>query len=114
MPRFRVPYGVREGRLIRDQRDRNPLTGAAFVVPALANPRFAPFTLPALSRAEATDAHRDLVRRLGAARDALWIPETADKRAESMRPAEAAVAEQQQPMGLGSVYCRVEAELLLH
>jgi hypothetical protein len=78
-----MAYGVREGRLILDQRDRNPLTGAKFVVPALANPRFAAFTLPALSRAEATEAHRNLVRRLGAARDALWIPETGDTRAET-------------------------------
>lgn len=82
-----MAYGVREGRMILDQRDRNPLTGAEFVVPALANPRFAGFTLPALSRAEATDAHRDLVRRLGAARDALWIPETGDSRAEMNRRA---------------------------
>ena len=82
-----MAYGVREGRLILDQRDRNPLTGAEFVVPALANPRFAAFTLPALSRAEATEAHRDLVRRLGAARDALWIPETANPRAETNRRA---------------------------
>ncbi|WP_431305665.1 hypothetical protein [Sediminicoccus sp. BL-A-41-H5] len=66
-----MAYGLREGRVVLDQRDRNPLTGAEFVVPALANPRFAGFTLPALSRAEATEAHRDLVRRLGAARDAL-------------------------------------------
>jgi hypothetical protein len=82
-----MAYGVREGRMILDQRDRNPLTGAEFVVPALANPRFAGFTLPALSRAEATDAHRDLVRRLGAARDALWIPETGDTRVETNRRA---------------------------
>lgn len=36
---------------------------------------------------DATDAHRDLVRRLGAARDALWIPETGDTRAETNRRA---------------------------
>jgi hypothetical protein len=77
----------RADRLILDQRDRNPLTGAEFVVPALANPRFTAFTLPALSRAEVADAHRDLVRRLGAARDALWIPETGDTRAEMNRRA---------------------------
>jgi hypothetical protein len=82
-----MAYGVREGRVVLDQRDRNPVTGAEFVVPALANPRFAAFTLPALSRAEATEAHRDLVRRLGAARDALWIPETGDTRAETNRRA---------------------------
>lgn len=82
-----MAYGVREGRLILDQRDRNPLTGAEFVVPALANSRFAAFTPPALSRAEATEAHRDLVPRLGAARDALWIPETGDSRTETkIRP----------------------------
>lgn len=82
-----MAYGVREGRMILDQRDRNPLTGAEFVVPALANPRFAGFTLPALSRAEATDAHPDPVPRLGAARDALWIPEIGDTRAETNRRA---------------------------
>jgi hypothetical protein len=39
------------------------------------------------SRAEATEAHRDLLRRLGAARDALWIPETDDTRTETNRRA---------------------------
>ena len=43
--------------------------------------------LPAHTGDEATDAHRDLVRRLGAARDALWIPETGDARAETNRRA---------------------------
>ena len=82
-----MAYGVREGRLILDQRDRNPLTGAEFVGPALAHPRFAAFTLPALSRAEATEAHLDLMRRLGPARDALWILDTGDTRAETNRRA---------------------------
>jgi len=42
------------------------------------NPRFAAFTLPALSVAEARNQHRDLLRRLGAAGDALWIAELTD------------------------------------
>ncbi len=42
------------------------------------NPRFAAFTLPALSVAEARNQHRDLLRRLGAAGDALWIAELGD------------------------------------
>jgi hypothetical protein len=33
------------------------------------NPRMAVFTLPALSTAEARNQHRDMLRRLGAARD---------------------------------------------
>jgi hypothetical protein len=82
-----MAYGVREGRVVLDQRDRNPFNGAEFLVPTLASPRFAGFALPALSRAEAADAHRDIVRRLGAARDALWFPETDDTRAETNRRA---------------------------
>ena len=38
---------------------------------AIVNPRMAAFTLPALSTAEARNQHRDMVRRLGAARDTL-------------------------------------------
>jgi hypothetical protein len=51
-------------------------------VPAIVNPRMAAFTLPALSVAEARNQHRDLLRRLGAAADALWIAELGDSLAE--------------------------------
>ena len=64
-------YGIREGRVMLNQRDRNPYTGAEFPVPAIVNPRMAAFTLPALSTAEARNQHRDMLRRLGAARDTL-------------------------------------------
>ena len=80
-------YGIREGRVILDRRDRNPLTGAEFPVPPIINPRFAAFTLPALSVAEARNQHRDLLRRLGAAGDALWIAELGDSMVERNRRA---------------------------
>ena len=56
--------------------DRNPLTGAEFPVPALANPRITRFTLPLLTNAEIRAQHRAMVAALGAAGDALWIPDT--------------------------------------
>ena len=62
-------------------------TGAEFPVPAIVNPRMAAFTLPALSTAEARNQHRDMVRRLGAARDTLWIAELTDTMAERNRRA---------------------------
>jgi hypothetical protein len=62
--------------------DINPLTGARFPVPALANPRFAKFTLPPLTTAEARGAFRALTRALGSVGDLLWIPETALAQAE--------------------------------
>jgi hypothetical protein len=37
------------------------------------NPRIAAFTLPALSSAKARDQRRDMLHRLDAARDKLWI-----------------------------------------
>jgi hypothetical protein len=80
-------YGIREGRVMLDRRDRNPFTGAEFPVPAIVNPRMAAFTLPALSVAEARNQHRDLLRRLGAAGDALWIAELGDSLAERNRRA---------------------------
>ncbi len=80
-------YGIREGRVMLDRRDRNPFTGAEFPVPAIINPRFAAFTLPALSVAEARNQHRDLLSRLGAAGDALWIAELGDSLAERNRRA---------------------------
>ncbi len=46
-----------------------------------------PFTLPALSIAEARNQHRDMLRRLGAARDTLWIAELGDRIAERNRRA---------------------------
>jgi len=80
-------YGIREGRVILDRRDRNPFTGAEFPVPAIANPRFAAFTLPSLSVAEARGQHRALLAALGAAGDALWIAELNDTMAERNRRA---------------------------
>ena len=41
-----------------------------------------PFTLPALSTAEARNQHCDMVRRVGAARDTLWIAELGDSMAK--------------------------------
>jgi len=80
-------YGIREGRVMLDKRDRNPFTGAEFPVPAIANPRFAAFTLPSLSVAEARGQHRALLAALGAAGDALWIAELNDTMAERNRRA---------------------------
>ena len=56
-------------------------------MPAIINPRFAAFTLPALSVAEARNQHRNLLRRLGAAGDALWVAELGDSIAERNRRA---------------------------
>ena len=71
-----VAYGVQEGRETLDRRDRNPLTGAEFPVPALVNPRVARFALPLLSSAEIRAQHRLMMAALGGAGEALWIPET--------------------------------------
>jgi hypothetical protein len=46
-------YGIREGRVMLDGRERNPYTSAEFPVPPTVNPRIAAFTLPAPSTAEA-------------------------------------------------------------
>ncbi|MCA3393482.1 MAG: hypothetical protein INF47_14820 [Roseomonas sp.] len=43
--------------------------------------------MPALSLTEARNQHRDLLRRLGAAGDALWIAELGDSLAERNRRA---------------------------
>lgn len=75
-------YGISEGRLMLDRRDRNPLTGAEFPVPAVVNPRVARFTLPLLSAAEVIGQHRSMVATVGAAGDVLWIPETSLSQAE--------------------------------
>lgn len=78
-------YGAREGRLIRDQRDVNPYTGADFPVPSLFNPRFAAFAVQNMTRAEQIAQNRELERRIGAAGDALWIPELTLSRSEMNR-----------------------------
>lgn len=70
-----------------DRRDHNPYIGAEFPVLAIVNPRMTAFTLPALSTAEARNQHRDMLRRLGAARDTLWIAELGDSLAERNRRA---------------------------
>ena len=75
-------YGVTEGRLMLDRRDRNPLTSAEFPVPALANPRVTRFSLPILTSAEIRTQHRDMLRAMGAAGDALWIPDVGLLQAE--------------------------------
>ncbi|MCA3380206.1 MAG: hypothetical protein ING08_08175 [Roseomonas sp.] len=82
-----IAYGIEEGREILDRRDRNPFTGAEFPVPAIANPRFARFTLPVISDAEVRANHRELVRLLGAVNDGLCIPDIADTLAERNRRA---------------------------
>lgn len=75
-------YGIEEGRLILDRRERNSFTGAEFPVAAVGNPRTARFTLPALTTAEARGAFRTMVATLGAAGDALWIPDLSLSQAE--------------------------------
>jgi hypothetical protein len=52
-PQRGYAYGIAEGRQISDGVDINPPTGAHFPVPALVNPRFARFTLPLPTTAEA-------------------------------------------------------------
>lgn len=80
-------YGAREGRIILDQRDRNPFTGAEFPVPALVNPRFAAFAVQNMTRAETIAQNREMQRRLGAVGDALWIPDLGLSRFEMNRRA---------------------------
>jgi hypothetical protein len=80
-------YGIREGRVMLDRRDRNPYTGSEFSMPAIMNPRMAALTLPALSTAKARNQYRAMLRRLGAARDTLWIAELFDTIAERNRRA---------------------------
>ena len=45
-------------------------------MPALANPRITRFTLPLLTNAEIRTKHRTMMAAIGAAGDALWIPDT--------------------------------------
>ena len=85
---------MQEGRLVLDRRDRNPFTGAAFPVTALANPRVTRFSLPLLTTAEVKGQHRAMLRAMGAAGDALWLPDTDLSRAEmNVRSIWGAVAE---------------------
>jgi hypothetical protein len=90
-------YGLQEGREVLDRRDRNALTGAEFPVPALANPRVVRFTLPLLSTAEVRGEHRRMLRALGAAAEALWMPDVglslAEMNARSMWGAVAVAGE---------------------
>ncbi len=112
-----VAYGVQEGREVLDRRDRNPLTGAEFPVPALANPRLARFTLPLLSATEGRTQHRALLAALGGAGEALWIPETslslAELNARSIwgavaAPGEEALATRDSPAGTSRSFRIVE------
>ena len=73
---YSYAYGATEGRVMLDRRDRNPYTGAEFAVPAVHNPRAATFGLQAITPAEAVAEYRDMIDRLGAVGDALWIPDT--------------------------------------
>lgn len=82
-----VSYGSREGRMMMDRRDRNTFTGAEFPVPSLLNPRFAVFAVQNMNGTEITTQHREMTRRLGAAGDALWIPDTGLSRFEMNRRA---------------------------
>lgn len=80
-------YGFREGRLVLDQRERNPLTGAEFPVPALRNPRFTAFAVQHTTDAEWRAQGRAMLDRLGGVGDALWIPDTGLSQAELNRRA---------------------------
>lgn len=112
-----VAYGVQEGRETLDRRDRNPLTGAEFPVPALASPRITRFTLPLLSPVEIRTQHRALLAALGGAGEALWIPETslslAELNARSIwgavaAPGEEALAVRDSPAGTSRSFRIVE------
>lgn len=74
-PSYQPSYGMGEGRLILDRRDRNPFTAAEFPVRAVVNPRQASFQLPVISRAEAIAEWRSIVNTLGAVGDVLWVPD---------------------------------------
>ena len=80
-------YDIRESRFMLDRRDRNAYTGAEFPVPAIVNPRMAAFTLPALSIAEAGNQYCEMLSRLGAARDTLWLAGLGDSLAKRNRRA---------------------------
>lgn len=73
--RYAHAYGIEEGRVMLDRRDRNALTGAEFAVPSLRNPRSASFTLPLRATTEAIGEHRTMLATVGAAGEVLWIPD---------------------------------------
>jgi hypothetical protein len=78
---------------VENSRRRSP-TGAEFPVPALAKPRVTRFSLPLPTSSEIKGQHRDMLRAMGAAGDALWIPETTVSQAElNARSVWGAVAE---------------------
>lgn len=84
-PAYQPSYGMQEGRLILDRRDRNPFTAAEFPVRAVVNPRQALFQLPLISRAEAIGEWRGIVDQLGAVGDVLWVADDALSQAELNR-----------------------------
>lgn len=51
-------------------------------MPALVNPRITRFSQPLLATAEVKRQHRVMLQAMGAAGDALWIPDTGPFRAE--------------------------------
>jgi hypothetical protein len=82
-PLFSLTYGIQsmeEGRHIQDGRDRNPITGAEFVLRALDNPRYIAGALR-FTRAEIDGAHRDLLAAAAGHGDVLLIPNDADTQA---------------------------------
>jgi hypothetical protein len=81
-PATSFAFGMQEGRMVLDRRDRNPHSGAEFPVPAVFNPRQASFTLPYVSRADAIAQWREMLDTLGAVGDVLWIPD------DTLAPAE--------------------------
>lgn len=96
-----IATGYREGRVILDRRDRNAVTAAQFTAPAVGSPRYCEFDMALLTQAEATTSHRNMVRKLGAARDALWIPDIALSQAEiNARSLYGAVAQPGERAGL--------------
>ena len=84
-PTYSFAYGMREGRMILDRRDRNPHTGAEFPVAAVYNPRQALFDLPYVSPADAKAEWRTMLDALGAVGDVLWIPDDGLSQAELNR-----------------------------
>lgn len=116
-PSRATAYGVQEGRVILDRRDRNAFTGAEFPVAALANPRTARFTLPLLKSAEIIGSHRTMLRQLGAAGDALWVPDTGLSQAEINNrsiwgaisaPGDTAIATRDTPYGFSRAFVLTE------
>lgn len=84
-PTYAPSYGMREGRMILDRRDRNPFTAVEFPVAAVVNPRQALFDLPYIARTEAVSEWRTMLDTLGATGDVLWIPEDTLSQAELNR-----------------------------